>query len=226
MQQLLRELATTARHQAPWWLLGATGVAVVPVMAAGEPAIGFWRWTMIAAALVAGLVTWLVNKSPAAYGVIILAAVVHLTTSDSLASFEMATSVSSAAALVDLFIALGLVGLLTSLTLRRRGRPSGRDLVEVLVVFTAASTSTWVLLIQPMLDSGAAPLNAMLVSMLVPVHVLIATFMIDLWNDGLRTNRAMQLASLASVFVTAGALGTRLELVAATPSATKDAIRA
>ena len=55
-------------------------------------------------------------------------------------------------------------------------------------------TSTWVVLIQPLLDDGATPLNATLVAIVVPVNVLIATFMIDLWNDGLRQNRAMQMA--------------------------------
>ena len=132
MQHILRELVTSARRQAPWWLLGATGVAVVAVMAAGEPAIGFWRWTMITTAVIAAALSKFVNKNPAAYGLVVVAAVVHLTISEPLASFETATSLSSGAALIDLLVAVGLVGLLASLTVGRSGRPAGRDLIEVL----------------------------------------------------------------------------------------------
>ena len=218
MKHLLRDAAASARRQAPWWLLGATGVAVVPVLVAGELAISFWRWTLIAAALVAGLLSRFANKNPTAYGLVVLAGVVHLTVSDPFGSFSSTVSVSLPTAASDVAVSLALAGLLASVTNRRVGMPKLRDVVEVMVVFIGASISTWVLLTQPLLDDGVRAFDAVVISVLLPLNVLIATFLIDLWTDGLQSNRAMQLASTAAVLMAGGSVVLRLDLVTAAPT--------
>ena len=102
MKKLLAHLTSSARRQAPWWLLGATGVAVVPVLAAGAPALDFWRATLVVTAVIAALISRFANRNPAAYGIIVLAGVVHLTVSSPIGTFETPTSVPRVDAIADL----------------------------------------------------------------------------------------------------------------------------
>ena len=219
MKHVLSELARSARPRAPWWLLSAVGIAVVPVLAAGEPAIGFWRWVMIGAAVGAGLMSRFSNRNPAAHGIVVVAAVLHLTLLHPVGSYRSTVSESIEGAMLDVCVVLALASLLTLATIRRAGPPRPKDVVEVMVVALGASIATWVILTRPLIDDGMSPWRAGITSAVVPLTVLVTTFLIDLWNDGLRPNRALQLACVAAISITTASISGRLDLLADSPGA-------
>ncbi|MCB0966917.1 MAG: bifunctional diguanylate cyclase/phosphodiesterase [Ilumatobacter sp.] len=207
--------SNTSRGQLilPWALLGVASIVLVPGLVRGEVVSPIWNVVMVLLAVGAATYSVVVNRVNPIYGVVMSIAVLHLVVSDAQRDLGVDRPLTWAEILGDLGVAIGLVCVLGFSTARRLGAPAGRYLVEVFVVLTGASIATWVVLTEPLLERGDDLPRALLASVFLPINVLVAAFVVDLWNHGLRTNRSMQFAAIAAIIFVMGSFAERLQLV-------------
>ena len=199
----------------PWAVLAALAPVLSVSLFTGHMIAPVWNTTMVLIAVGVAVYSRTVNGVNGIYGVVMAIAVLHLVLSSGNRDVAVDRPLSWPQILGDLGVVIGLVCALSFSTARRPGAPAGRYLVEVAVVFIGSSIATWVLLTKPLLDQGESAARALVSSLYLPVAVLVATFVVDLWNQGLRWNRALQLCSLAAVVFVIGAFADRLQLVGA-----------
>jgi len=197
----------------PWTALAAIALVLVASLVTGRVIDPVWSITMVVVAVGAAVFSRIVNGVHAIYGVVMTIAVIHLVLSDAQRDIAVDRPLTWPEMLGDVAVAIGVVCVLGFSTARRLGAPAGRYLVEVVVVFIGSSIATWVLLTQPLLDQGETTTRALVSSLFLPVTVLVAAFVVDLWNHGLRRNRAMQLCALSAVVFAVGSFTERLQLV-------------
>ncbi|MEQ8439456.1 MAG: bifunctional diguanylate cyclase/phosphodiesterase [Ilumatobacter fluminis] len=197
----------------PWMALVVIALVLTASLIAGQVITPFWNVTMVLVAVGVAVYSRAVNGIHAIYGVVMTVAVLHLVLSDAQRDIAVDRPLTWPEMLGDLAVAIGVVAALGFSTARRLGAPAGRYLVEVAVVFIGSSIATWVLLTQPLLDQGESASRAFVSSLFLPVTVLVAAFVVDLWNHGLRRNRAMQLCALSAIVFAAGSFAERLQLV-------------
>ena len=197
----------------PWTALAVVALVLAASLVAGHIVAPVWNVAMVLVAVGVAVYSRFVNGVNAIYGLVMAIAVLHLVLSDAQRDIAVDRPLTWPEILGDLAVAIGVVAALGFSTARRLGAPAGRYLVEVVVVFIGSSIATWVLLTQPLLDRGESAPRALLSSVFLPVTVLVAAFVVDLWNHGLRRNRAMQLCAASAIVFAAGSFAERLQLV-------------
>lgn len=213
MNSRLHLLATTTRRFLPLAMIVAMVATVVPTAWTGSLPQPAWQIVMITSALTAAAVSRFGNGNPVAYSVIMVAAVAHTAFTDLGRSYTISPPMPWIDIVGDLIVALALAWLMAYSTYKWLGTPTTRDVVEAVVVLLGASIGTWVVLTQRLLELEMGVGRALAISAFIPISVLVAAFVINLLNRGLRTHRALQLASVASVLFVAGAIAGRLQLV-------------
>lgn len=205
-----------ARRGASVAMIVGVGAIVVPALWTGEIPVRLWQAGMLATAVAAIAISLLADRGPLIYSVVAGGAVLQLVT---VGHDQAATPPLAWIAIVgDVVLAVGIATLLIYSGIRRLGPPRRRDLVEAAVVMVGASVAAWVALVDPLMGAGDSVVRAVMVALYVPISVIVAAFAVDLWNNGLRSNRAFQFAAIAAIFHAAGALAGRV-LVAYGPDA-------
>jgi diguanylate cyclase (GGDEF)-like protein len=204
MSPSVHVLLHRTRSWIPWLLVASVVAVVVPSWVTGELLTPAWQIVLLLAAAAAIAIGCFVHRHPLVYGLVVGAAVLHLVGSD--VYREPGLALTWPEILGDLAVAIGLVSALVHSAARRDGKLDAKYVVEVAVVLIGASIATWVVLTEPLLDQGESAARALLTSAFLPLNAIIAAFVVDLWNDGLRSNRSMQyLAGAALVYLAAGA---------------------
>ena len=190
-----------------------TALVLVPGLVTGRVLSPWWHVTMLATTAAVALYSRFVNGVDAIYGVVMSIAVLHLVLSDAQRDSGVVQPLTWPEIIGDIAVAIGIVCALGFSVGRRLGAPARRYLVEVAVVFIGASIATWVLLTEPLLDGGETVARALLTSVFLPMTVLVAAFVVDLWNHGLRHNRGIQLCAASAIVFVVGSTTERLRLV-------------
>jgi diguanylate cyclase (GGDEF)-like protein len=204
MSPSVHDLLHRTRFLLPWLLVAAVLAVVVPSWFTGTLTTPAWQVVLLIAAAVAIAMSHFVHHVPLVYGLVVGTAVVHLVASD--VYREPGRPLTWPEMLGDLAVAVGLVCALVHSAVRRDGKLDIKYAVEVIVVLIGTSIATWVVLTEPLLDQGESVGRAIAASAYLPLNALVAAFVVDLWNDGLRSNRSMQFAAIAAVtYLTAAA---------------------
>ena len=213
MNSRLHLLATTTRRFLPLMLIVAMVAVVAPATWTGALPQPAWQIVMIASAVIGAAVSRFGNGNPLAYSVIMVAAMVHTSLTDLGRSYDLSPPMPWVDIVGDLIVALALAWLMAYSTYKWLGAPTAHDVVEAIVVLVGASIGTWVVLTEGLLERGIGVGRALAISAFIPISVLVAAFVINLLNRGLREHRALQLASIAAALFVAGAVSGRLQLV-------------
>jgi diguanylate cyclase (GGDEF)-like protein len=212
MSHSVHDLLHRTRFLIPWLVVAAVVAVVVPSwMTGGDLPTPAWQIVLVVLAAAAIAISRIVHHVPLVYGLVVGTAIVHLVASDIYR--EPARPLTWPEIMGDLAVAIGLVCALVHSAVRRDGRLDVKYAVEVVVVLIGTSIATWVVLTEPLLDQGESPSRALLASAFLPLNALVAAFVVDLWNDGLRSNRSMQFAATAAVAYLAAATYDRVLLV-------------
>ena len=157
-----------------------------------------WRSGVALATVSAVIVSRRSPRIPALVVVGIAALGLRVTTVEFGADAGTLAAADWLSASVDVVIGLVMLASILWLTRCHRGRLDRHAALDGLIVGSGAGLITWVILVVPALDNDLHPALAILSTLHLPLAVLLFTFTVDLWLDGLVQNRAITLLVAAT----------------------------
>jgi diguanylate cyclase (GGDEF)-like protein len=144
------------------------------------------------------IMTW---RSPRVHTLVVVGIAViglRLTTVDFNSDAGTLAGSNWLSAIADLVLGLGMLGTILWLTGLHRGRLDRHAALDGVIVGSGAGLITWVILVVPALDRDLHPVLTLVSTLHLPLAVLLFTFTVDLWLDGLLRNRAIILLVAAT----------------------------
>ncbi len=158
----------------------------------------WWRFGLVFASASAFVLAWRSQKFHRVTIIALAVAGMRVATVNFDAGSSQFVGATWLSATVDLLLGLGMLGALLSLTKRYRGQLNRQAALDGFIVGAGAGLLTWVTLIVPALEHNMHPTLAIISTLHLPIAVVLFTFTVDLWLDGLTGNRSVTLLIAAT----------------------------
>jgi diguanylate cyclase (GGDEF)-like protein len=191
----------------PRWPLGAVALAaIIAAMVMTDIELA-WRLGVLVIGVACASVAWRHNQLRTVFAIVMVVTTVRLTlfgTGQAPLTIRDSTWWQAGS---DLIAGPALISVLLLAIKARRGRLDIRDALNGVMVTLTAGLAAWILIANPAWVDGVAPSLAVATALYLPIAFLLFTFALDLFLEGLTSNRAMWLAmgsatgNLAATFV-------------------------
>ncbi len=188
---------------------GALALGAIGAMSAAAstpdhaPAGSLWRVGLVLAACFAAVICWRAPTVPSiiAGGVALIGIRVGTMNAGDI-SIESATWTS---AIPDVVIGLAFLASVVALLRQHHGHLDQHTMLDGFIAGCGAALVTWIVLVAPAVDTGVHPALAVASAAHLTLAAVTLTLVIDLWLDGLTSNRSVVLLVAAASCAVVGA---------------------